>query len=147
MTEIWRPMKGQEGNYEVSNLGRIKSLQRVIVRSNGAMYTVKEKIRKPSGSNGYVISFRVDGDIYAVGWARLIYENFIGEVPDGLLVAHKNGDKDDNRAENLTLANQTLIEAIKVVVGNRGDNKPPMIQDIVWRTNVKNERHYRLTHG
>ena len=44
--EIWKPIKGYEGLYEVSNLGRVRSLDREIMCSNGAKHTHKGKILK-----------------------------------------------------------------------------------------------------
>lgn len=61
MEEEWRPVVGYEGLYEISNLGRVKSLERVVTsmqtRSNGQVhpftYHVKEKLlkqgRRPDG--------------------------------------------------------------------------------------------------
>ena len=44
MQEVWKDIIGYEGLYQVSNLGRVKSLQRVVKRTNGRPYTAKEKI-------------------------------------------------------------------------------------------------------
>lgn len=53
-TEIWKPVVGYEGFYDVSNLGRVKSLTRVIVQGNGKRITVKERILKTAVQNrGY----------------------------------------------------------------------------------------------
>lgn len=51
--EEWRPIKDYEGLYEVSNLGRVKSLDRMIVYSNGKKVRIKERILKPSQHKGY----------------------------------------------------------------------------------------------
>lgn len=51
--EIWEDVEGYEGYYQVSNLGRVKSLARTIVRSDGVLWPVKEKI--------LVTSFSTDG--------------------------------------------------------------------------------------
>ena len=44
--ETWRDIPDYEGLYQVSTLGRIKSLERKIIRSNGRVFTIKEKILK-----------------------------------------------------------------------------------------------------
>ncbi len=41
MIERWVPVVGFEECYEVSDLGRVRSLDRLVVRSNGAPYTVR----------------------------------------------------------------------------------------------------------
>ena len=56
--ESWKPIKGFEGFYEVSNLGRVKSLARVIFRENYRKQTFKERIRiQVKGKNGYLSVF------------------------------------------------------------------------------------------
>lgn len=52
--EEWKDIIGYEGKYQVSNLGRIKSLCRVVQRKNGHIQTINERILKPAISNkGY----------------------------------------------------------------------------------------------
>ena len=51
-SEIWKPIKDYEGLYEVSSLGRIKSMPKKIIR-NGAVTHFEEKILTPSDSHGY----------------------------------------------------------------------------------------------
>jgi len=53
--EEWRDIKGYEGLYQISNMGRVKSLERIIIRNNGSKLSIKEKIRKLSiGTTGYL---------------------------------------------------------------------------------------------
>ena len=103
--ELWEPIKGMENNYEVSNLGRIKSLKRIKKQWNGYKYTeyeIPEKIRKPRYNGKYYsIDLTVDGQRYEKLVHRLVAEAFIPN-PDNLPeVDHKNGRKLDNRANNL----------------------------------------------
>ena len=53
--EIWKDIPGFERLYQVSNLGRVKSLQRVITRKNGWKQTIKERVLKQADLNGYKI--------------------------------------------------------------------------------------------
>lgn len=48
MTEHWRPIVGYEGFYEVSDRGRVRSMDRVIVRRNGVRYRAQGRILRPS---------------------------------------------------------------------------------------------------
>lgn len=53
MKELWKPIDGYEGTYEVSNLGRVKSLARVVERLHGKTLPLQEKILKQSIRNQY----------------------------------------------------------------------------------------------
>ena len=46
MEEIWRPVKEYEGYYEVSNIGRVRSIDRVVVDKNGRQQFKKGTILK-----------------------------------------------------------------------------------------------------
>jgi len=99
--EKWKNIFGFDGRYQISNLGRVKSLARErIVGSNGARYISKEKILSPVESSGYlVVRLYKDGNWKKRRIHRLVAETFLG-VSD-LTVNHKNGNKKDNCVENL----------------------------------------------
>lgn len=93
MIEIWKDIKGYEGLYQVSNLGRLKSYQRVKAGKLVSLQKTKD---------GYLQT-----DLYkdkvrkAVRIHRLVAEAFIPN-PDGKLeVNHKNGNKENNEVDNL----------------------------------------------
>ena len=99
--EQFKEIKGYEGLYVVSNKGYVKSLQRVIIRSDGRPRTIKEKIKVGTHDKGYSRIALVD--LYGVSKShyvhRLVAEAFIGR--SDLYVDHINGQKKDNRVENL----------------------------------------------
>ena len=106
--EVWKDIKGYEGLYQVSSLGRVKSVERVVVQSNGYTKTVKESIRKPKkDQNGYLqVGLSKNGVVKRYTVHKLVATAFIQK--DDLFadtVNHKNEIKTDNRAENLEWMN------------------------------------------
>ncbi len=104
--EIWRPVKGIEDRYEVSNLGRIRntfSFSEVCL-PNGTRYvrSISQNIRTGTvkKGDGYMITCLGRGfkNKYV---HRLVAEAFIKNPDDKPCINHKNGIKTDNRACNL----------------------------------------------
>ena len=97
--EEFKDIKGHEGSYQVSNLGRVKSLVR-----KGCL---TEKILKPSNNKiAYSqVLLRKDGKTITRTIHQLVAESFLGHTPCGykLVVDHINHDRYDNRLENLRL--------------------------------------------
>ncbi len=113
MKEVWKPVKGFEGLYEISNIGRVKSL--VVWCGNGTIdqYKRRDYILTPIlGTNGYYyVNLCKDKKRYVRRPHRMVAESFI-ENPDGLYaVNHIDGNKLNNSVENLewcTLAHNTI---------------------------------------
>lgn len=95
--EEWRPVVGWEGLYEVSSLGRVKSLYNP---ENGRREYIREV--SPSKSTGYLyVSFSSNGVKERRPIHRVVAQSFLPN-PKGLpLVRHLNDVKTDNRVENL----------------------------------------------
>ena len=100
--EIWKDVAGYEGLYQVSNQGRVKSLERKVPKWYGER-TVKERILKPTVVyGGYLIV-----GLYAGGKRkmhkvhRLVCQAFHDNPDNKSDVNHINEDKTDNRACNL----------------------------------------------
>lgn len=100
--EIWKPIKGFEGLYEISNTGLVKSLRRE-VPNNGGISIVKEKILKPQKEkNGYLrIGLNKRNKKYMFLIHRLIAESFIPNVNNYAEINHKDGNKSNNNVDNL----------------------------------------------
>lgn len=101
--EIWRDIQGYEGLYQVSNYGRVKSVDRVIIRSNGRPITFKGKIKEPyeKDSGHLVIDLRKNGEREHKKVHQLVAEAFITNPNSYTVVHHKNHNPKDNRVENL----------------------------------------------
>lgn len=100
--EKWLPVEGFEGEYEVSNLGRVKSLGRFKVTKKGMHYPVKPLLLKPRNYNGYLsVGFPKDGKYKMLRVNRLVAAAFV-DNPDGKpFVNHIDGNKTNNHASNL----------------------------------------------
>lgn len=103
MTETWRPISDWEGFYEVSDLGGIRTMPRIVTRSNGAKMTLRGVLRKlPPGKNGYVsVTLSKPGDSRQRYVHQIVLETFHGPCPEGMEVLHGNGIRTDNRLSNL----------------------------------------------
>ena len=99
--EIWKPIVGYEGYYEVSNQGKIRSIDRYVKGRGDSTWFRKGKERKQCHyTNGYLfVCLSVDGNIKQLSTHRIVAAAFLGK--SDLEVNHKNGNKDDNRVENL----------------------------------------------
>ena len=92
MQEVWKPIPGYSGLYEVSNLGRVKSLYRVKglickPRDNGKGYLYVQLYAQGRGTKKYI--------------HRLVVIAHIGAIPEGTEVNHKDGVKHNNAVTNL----------------------------------------------
>jgi len=93
----WKPVLGFEDEYLINGKGDVLSL------NYGR--TGKEKIRHPSkDANGYlVLGLHKDGKSHFKYIARLVWEAFNGEIPDGCQVNHMDENPLNNRIGNLEL--------------------------------------------
>lgn len=102
--EIWKDIKGFVGSYQVSNLGRVRSIKRSIVYSNGRVHIVEEKILKlnPDRKN-YMRACLVDVNKkkHNKQVHRLVAQAFIPNPNNLPQVNHLNEIHYDNNIANL----------------------------------------------
>lgn len=102
MKEIWKPIFGYEGFYEISNCGRVRSLDREIVFKNGNKRKYIGKILKQKYHNGYaMVNLNKNKKCEVVYVHQLVAKHFIGNIPKGMIVKHKDGIKSNNNVFNL----------------------------------------------
>ena len=124
MKEIWVPVRGFSGRYEVSNKGRVRSLPQVIICEGpvkGRYTSVRQGSllrpgRMPNGHLSVSLGRRNSQCVH-----KLVLNAFVGPAPDGYECLHINGDPADNRLQNLRW-------------GTRSENIADAVRHGTWMT-------------
>ena len=101
MKKQWLPVKGYEELYEISNFGEVKRLERLDNRGRH----LKEKLLSPGKNKwGYLyVVLSKNGFAKPFTIHRLVWQTFVGEIPEGMQCNHIDEDKENNRLKNLNL--------------------------------------------
>ena len=101
--EKWKDIQGYEGLYQVSDLGRIKSIGRTIEYANGTLHPYQEKIRKNNThKNGYKnVDLWKEGKAKTFKVHRLVAQAFVPNPNNLPEVNHIDENKENNKASNL----------------------------------------------
>ncbi|HHX61321.1 MAG TPA: hypothetical protein GX707_11520 [Epulopiscium sp.] len=105
--EVWRDVPGYEGYYQVSSLGRVRSLDRTVTTKHGVERFYKGRIIKGNvNGDGYRQTTLKKNNIgRAFLFSQVVAMTFLGHEPNGntLVVDHINGDRSDDRVDNLRI--------------------------------------------
>ena len=121
--EEWRPVLGYEGYYEVSSIGRVRSLPRVrfVKRRTGTEFTMRmagKVLALCLNKDGYLSgNMCIDGRRKNFEVHRLVCEAFHGPAPEGHEAAHNDGVRTNCRASNLRWATPANNTADKFLHG------------------------------
>lgn len=150
MIEEWKDIKGYEGLYQVSNLGRVKRL-------HGGSERMLKQGKQP---NGYMtVHLYRDGKRKAYRVHRLVAEVFISNPENKPEVNHFDEDKTNNMVSNLEWCtrkeninygtrNERLSKAIKAIdIGNGEYNHYKSINDCARKLGVNRGNIYKCLHG
>ena len=107
-TEIWKPVVGLEDYYMISNIGRIKSVERIVVHSDGRKRHIGGKILKTRINNhGYeCIRISCNRQKGMLNIHRAVALAFIPNIENKPYIDHVNTIRNDNRVENLRWVTQ-----------------------------------------
>ena len=111
MKEIWKDIQDYEGLYKVSNLGRIKSLPR-----NGTI-NQDRILKQTKDNNGYlIVGLHKNNTVKKTSVHRIVAKAFIKNVENYDVINHKDGNKQNNRVDNLEWCTQkyNVKEAIRL---------------------------------
>lgn len=103
ITEIWKDIKDYEGLYQVSNLGRVKSMDRIITRKDGISQFRKGIIKIPKiNSDGYhTVTLSKNGNNKTLGIHILVARHYISNPENKSEVNHIDFNRKNNRVDNL----------------------------------------------
>ena len=137
MTEIWKPVpyKLYAKSYEVSNLGRIRSVDRTVVKSNGVTAPVKGRMLKPRQIKlHYTVELCSSIDKSRVRrtscLSRLVAECFVNRPPNTDCVIHIDRDYSNNAASNLKWVSQSYINSRRI-------QEHPHLRNIIRDINIE----------
>jgi hypothetical protein len=123
--EIWKPIKGFEKLYHVSNTGKIKSLDRITKHSDGKTIFYKGKeLNQTTTTHGYKSVMFSDGKIRKRSLVhRLIALSFIPNPENKPQINHISGIRSDNRIENLEWCTnkENSIHSFKIDLAVHGE--------------------------
>ena len=133
-TEIWKDIEGYEGLYQVSNLGRVRSLDRLVEQNS--RWGIQRRIMKGRVmtlrpmAGGYVgVMFKVQGLKPKMMLVHRLVANAFIPNPENLdTVNHKDEDKTNNRVENLEW--MTMLDNLAYGTGRQRKRTPkrPVVQ-------------------
>lgn len=143
MEELWKDIEGYEG-YQVSNLGRVKSLAKSWI-CKGCVHHQKEKLLKPlkcsEGGKYRMVGLHKNGECKFKLVHRLVAEAFLPN-PDNLpIINHKDENPSNNNVENLEYCTQkyninygTRTKRSAKAISEKNKNNPKLSKEVYQYT-------------
>lgn len=102
MEEVWKDVIGFVGLYQVSNGGRVRSLDKLDIRKNQTRRLKGKVLKAQLNTNGYYTVCLCDkGNSKIVTVHKLVAEVFLEKRCDSECINHKDGIKTNNKVDNL----------------------------------------------
>jgi len=121
MEEIWKDIIGYEGFYQISNFGRIKSVDRYSHNGRKLKGGFLNKTISEKGYERVGLSKHSNVNLFYIH--RLVALSFITNTNNKQFINHKNGIKTDNRVENLEWCTILENNTHSIIKLNKGNNK------------------------
>ena len=103
MNERWVAVEGYEDKYQVSDMGRVRSIDHWVTYVDGRRRIHKGRVLSAGTDRGYkFVNLYRNSTRNTRKVHHLVLAAFVGPRLDGMEVHHINGIRDDNRVENLT---------------------------------------------
>ena len=125
--EVWRDIPGYEGSYQVSSLGRVRSLPRMVPVLNSTSGEVAYArpcpgmiLRQAVCDRAGHVSVHLGKYTRGIPVHQLVMLAFHGAPPPGMEAMHLNGNPRDNRPENLRYGthSENMIDMYRIGKGN-----------------------------
>ena len=140
MNEVWKDIKDYEEQYQVSNLGRIRSKERQAATKNpNVMRTIKAQERKtfhnPKGYKTVVLTKDNKSKTFTIH--QLVAQAFLPNFTKGMIINHIDGIKDNNTISNLEISNHQHNQLHAVKTGLRAKKSSSQYHNVFY---IKNPR-------
>lgn len=136
--EIWKDIDGYNGLYQVSNLGRVKSLEKKCLSRNGKYRVNKEKILKlyTNSKDGYIrVGLWKNNKHHSFTLHKIVAQTFIDNYDNKPCIDHINGDRTDNRVENLRWVTHKENNNNPITKKRHSTNHPKVFLGILGKNN------------
>ncbi len=152
--EKWKDVVGYEGYYQVSNLGRVKSLDRIVPHPRLHSQTIIGKIlkqktvkdinkHKSDAMISMQVALSVDGKTYYKNVRRLVYIAFVKQLnydKDGLYVINKDGNGYNNRLSNLIVVTKSQKQQRSIRTGRQSFEYLKQVDRSKWKKNYSRRK-------
>lgn len=108
MEEVWKDIDGYDGYYQVSNMGRVRSVDRIVNGRWGDTFRKGIVLKQKTNNKGYkMVDLHKDGKPKTYQVHRLVAESFIPNPNNNPIINHKDENKLNNHVDNLEFCTQS----------------------------------------